>query len=405
MKKIQTDIVILGVGIGGYEAFRTLSALLKKNKINKKILLVDQNSFFTFTPLLHEVASGDVNPTHATISIRELIYKTDHSFLKARVKKILPNKKQIITDNGVVNYDQCITSLGSGVNYFGTPGAKQYTYNVKTAKEALSLKKNFFALLDKPKKEINLVVVGGGFTGVEVAMQFCDFIKKEAKLIYKEKHLSITIIESGNKLTKFLPEKARNIITDHAKEMGITVITNTRVSKVEKSSVTLNNGKQIKSDITIWSTGCKNIAKELLTNKWLDKDRIPVNKYLQHKNEKSFYAIGDIALSYSGKDGACAPQLGEVAYHQGNYVAHHIINSIKNKKTKPFKFISRGTLIPIGEWHGIAIFNNIVISGKIAWWLRRTAYLLFLPGIMRKLQIVSDWSLRSIGFRPVINHD
>jgi len=103
MKNINTDIVVLGAGIGGYETFRCLNKNLKRAGIKKNILLVDQNNYFTFTPLLHEVASGAVQQQHATIPIRELMHKTKHDFLRAKVLKILPEKKQVNTSKKIMN--------------------------------------------------------------------------------------------------------------------------------------------------------------------------------------------------------------------------------------------------------------------------------------------------------------
>lgn len=409
MKNVNTDIVVLGAGIGGYETFRCLNKRLKRAGINKKILLVDQNNYFTFTPLLHEVASGAVQQQHATIPIRELIYKTNHTFLREKVLTILPKQKQVKTSNTIINYQYCVVALGSKINHFNTPGAEKYSHSVRTAEEAVNLKKHLISTLETSQLEnININIVGGGYTGVEVAAQIYNLVDQEVSNFYPEKNIQISIIESGNSLTKQLPKRAQKIICKKFKKSNVQLILNTRVVAVTKNNITLldkkeNTERKLNSDITIWTAGFKNVADNFLDDIWTEKSRINVNNNLCHKKEKSLYAVGDIILFKDNNTGMIAPQLGEAAHKEGQYVAKHIVRTIQNKKTKPFNFTSHGALIPIGDWYGIAIIGKLVFAGKFAWWLRRTAYLLFLPGFIRKIQIVADWTLHTVGFKPIID--
>jgi NADH dehydrogenase len=399
----QTDIAILGAGIGGYETFRSLTKQFKRHGIKKTITLIDHNNYFTFTPMLHEVASGSIEPQHAAIPIRELVYKTKHRFLKTHVQSIDPQKKIIETTDGKISYEYCVVALGSGVNFFGVSGADQYAYTVRTLSSAMKLHNDLFELLDKTTGDkVSLNIVGGGYTGVELAGQFMHLAKHQLKKLYPEKKLKIVVIEHGPSILGVLPQKVQTTVQKLLEKSGVEFLLNQDVQKIESNKIYLASGKTVESDMVVWSAGVKNTGTTILPAEFCEKDRIPTNEFLQHKNIPSLYAVGDIALSFNSGADKPQPQLGEAAHKEGEYVAKHLTATILNKKIKPFHFHSFGTLMPIGDWFGVAIIGKWVFFGRIAWWIRRTAYLLFIPGLLRRLRIVIDWTLHSLGFRYMI---
>lgn len=400
---IKTDILILGAGIGGYEAFRSLQKEFKKHNIDKHITIVDKNNYFTFIPMLHEVAAGSIEPDHCAIPIRELIYGSSHTFIQTEVKRIYPEKKEVTTSEGTISYDQCIVALGSTTNYFGVPGAAEYAYHVRSLRGAVSLHHALIEQLEDAKvRDINMVIVGGGYTGVEVAGQFCDFVKDEVRKIYPEKKVAIHIVESGDLLLKVMPNKVRKRITKRLRDQGIKMHLQSRVKKVTKKDVTLTSGEVIDSDITIWTTGFENIAPTFLAKSLTDHDRIPVTEHLYHEKYPSLFAIGDIMLRKDEAD-IPYPQLAEAAHKEGMYVAKYIARTEKGKKTKPFHFRAKGSLMPVGDWFGVLVIGKFVLFGRLAWWIRRTVYLAFMPGILRKIKIAIDWTIHSFGFRYILD--
>lgn len=402
----QTDILILGAGIGGYEAFRTLKKQLKRYGLRKKITLVDKESYFTFVPLLHEVATGSVLSEHASLPLRELVYDTNHhEFLRTEVLSIDPEKKTVTTTQGDIAYEYCVIALGSKINFFNTPGTEMFARDVRTLRAATHLHNELFHLLET-KTQASIVVVGGGYTGIELAGQLADLKQKEIKKLYPHHTLSITVVQSGPEIIPNLPPKARLIATERLKSRGVNLITNTQVTKVRSSSVALSSGDELSSDLTIWSTGFENIAPCFLSASLCEKGRVPVNEHVQLIKHPHTYAIGDIALFKNQPEEAPIPQLGEVAHLEGEYVAMHIVASIRQKTIRPFGFDQHISLMPIGNWFGLMIlWNKYVFTGRFAWWLRRTAYVLFMPGIIRRIRIVIDWTLQSFGFRYTMNID
>jgi len=402
-KNTHADILILGAGIGGFEAFRTLNKLNKRYNLGKKITIVDRNNYFTFVPMLHEVAAGSIEPTHATYPLRELTNDTPHHFVKANVEHIDPEGRLVTTSMGKISYDYCVVALGSGPNYFDIPGAKEYTNTVRTMRQALKLKYDIIRELERCDEDgLHVTVVGGGYTGVEVVGQFCDLAEKEVRHLYPNKRIVISLVHAGEELVPQLPPKVRTIVKARFEKTGAHLFLGNRVSAVSENTVTLAGGTELKSHITIWATGFKNLAPKFLGATWCKNDRIPVTKHLHHLNSDRLYAAGDIALCY-GSDDVPFPQLGEAAHEMGVYAARHIIADIRKTALKPFTFHTHGTIMPIGDWFGVAVIGKLVFKGRFAWWLRRTVYLIFMPGIVRKLRIVFDWTFHGFGFRHMVD--
>ncbi len=401
----HSDIVILGAGIGGFEVFRKLNHLLKQHGLLKRITIVDSNNYFTFTPLLHEVASGSVEPGHCTAPIRELIYKTPHHFLNATVTELLPQDKTVVTSEGTLTYDYCVLALGSGVNFFNTPGADTHAYTVRTLPKAMQFRQTLLKKLEAQPRTLHLTVVGGGYTGVEVAGQLAYFREHTLKKLYKDTVINLRVVEASTTVVPQLPVKAQQIIIKRLKKLNVDLLLNKRVTEVGSSTITFDGNEALASDMTLWCTGIANKAEGLMDAKDCLKGRLPLTNFLNHALYPTLYGVGDTGYGTNKGSEVPYPQLGELAHRQGTYVAEHIMATILNETIKPFFFTSRGTLMPIGDRYALIIRGNYIFTGWFAWWIRRTVYLLFMPGLMRKLKIMLDWTLHLFGFGYIIAID
>lgn len=406
MKNIQkTDILILGAGIAGYETFRNLKEQLKRDKKNKKITIIDKNNYFTFVPLLHEIASGAVNPNHATIPIREFTYKTPHDFIKTKVEKIKPEKKLVQTTQGDIQYETCIIATGSTINFCSIEGAQKYTHHVRTLEDSLNLKTSLIEKMES-KDSVTVNVIGGGYSGVEIAAEIGQLKLKDFKKLYPEVDIDINLIELEDTILPRMEEKVQKKVAKRLDKLKINVQTNTTVKQVTKQEVLLGKETKLNNDITVWATGFKTNAGEILPEEYLKKGRVDVNNYLQSKKDKNIFALGDIALIKNPKTKEECPQLGEAAHSEGVYLGKNLLEIQECGNVDKFKFKSKGRLMPVGEWYGVAIFgwlNNLTLFGRFAWWLRRTAYVMFMPGIIRKIKLVTNWTLQPFGFRNLID--
>lgn len=394
MKTQKTDILILGGGLGGYEAYRDLEKLLRLKKIHKKITLIDKNDFFSFIPLIHEVAAGTIGENHNTVSIEELLCGTKHQFVQATVTAIDPTKKIVETSAGSFSYTFCIVALGSSVNYYGVNGAKEFSQPIRTQNDALALKQKLHDTFDTAdEKPVTINIIGAGYTGIEIAGQIQDLARQIRRRRKPTHPIQVNIVDGAKTILGAMPEHVRNTIERVLRKHGIHIYTGSPVARVAEDTIYLENGTMIPSTLSIWSAGVLNIAETVLPKEYTEKGRLPTGPYLTHPNDESLYAIGDIACAKK-KDGTLVPQLGEAAHLEGKYVALDIVNRIKKRKRFPFHFSSRGTLMPIGGNFGVAIIGPIILYGTIAWYLRRAVYLMFVPGWKNKLHILIDWALQ-----------
>lgn len=401
----KTDIVILGAGIGGYETFRTLAAELKKNQLNQTITIVDRNNYFTFTPMLHEVAAGSIEPAHCTLPLRALVQDTPHRFLRASVQRIDPQAKTIMTDRGIIRYEFAVVALGSGVNFFNTPGASEHSFQARTLPEAMRLRRALIQLLESGREQIMINVVGGGYTGIETASQLLYLINHDLKKLYPGQSVTIQVIEAGPVILNTLPAGVQIKVRERLKKHGLHFLLEKKVQSVCATMLRLADNESVTSDMTIWCAGVKNVADSFFNASYVQKGRLPTDPYLRHPLSETLYAVGDIAEHYNPGSAEPSAQLGETAHRSGEYAAHHILATLQNKKLPPFFFRSRGTLVAIGDWYGVLVIGRYYFFGRLAWLVRRTVYLLFMPGLVRKLNIVVDWTLHSFGFRYIIDLD
>ncbi len=399
----KTNIAILGAGLGGYETFRSLAKQLKKTGLSHTITLIDAHTYFTFAPMLHEVASGSIEPSHCTFSLREIVAETPHTFLNATIEHLDPTKKEIITSRGTVSYDYVVVALGSTVNYFNTPGADTFCYSVRTLPKVLRLRKKIVALLESGISTLALTIVGGGYTGIELAAQLQYLALHDLKKLYPHTKLTITVLEGTSTILNNLPTSVQINVKTNLEKQGVLFRLNEQAKEVREKSLLLANGQELPSDVTIWCAGVENVAGRFLSETWHEKGRINVNEFLHHPLDSTLYAVGDIARFSNQNSPQPCPQLGQVAARQGQFVAKHLIATLQKKSIAPFHFTLKGMLIPIGDWYGVFIMGNIVLFGRLAWWLRRTVYVRSMPGFARKIRIILDWTLRSFGFRYIID--
>jgi NADH dehydrogenase len=326
-----------------------------------------------------------------------------HTFLRATIKAIKPTEKIVETDVGELQYTTLVIALGSGVNYFNTPGAAEHSYSVRTLDSAMRLRNGIITAFEQNTGPITINVVGGGYTGIETVGQLLHLANHDLKKLYPNRQTILKVIEAGPTILSNLLPVVQNTIKERLAARGVAFVLKSPVQTVSADSLTFNDGRTLPSSFTIWCAGVKNQAEKYLPSPYQEAGRIPVNGFLQSPHDASIYVVGDMARFCNSGSEVPVPQLGETAHSQGRYVGHHIATQLRQKKVRPFVFASLGSLIPVGDWYGVLILGNFTLFGALAWWIRRTTYLFFIPGFLRKLRIVFDWTLHSLGFRYIID--
>ncbi|HEX3036885.1 MAG TPA: FAD-dependent oxidoreductase, partial [Thermodesulfobacteriota bacterium] len=306
-------------------------------------------------------------------------------------------------------YDYLVVALGSTTNYFKVPGAEENTFPVKTIQDALEARDHIIDVLEHADHEEDLelkrelltfVVVGGGYTGVEVVTELHDFIHGDKVTSYRGidcKDIKILLVEAGDKVLEgFDPTLADRAQKRLLKE-GIEIRTKSMVTRCFSNGIEINNKEIIKAGIVIWAAGVRaNPVLESLPVKKGKFGRILVNDYLQVPDFPEIYAIGDNAMLERGNPGKSSQPIAPVAIHQGRVAAQNIVNTIGNKPLIEYSFAPQGMLVSLGTNDAVITIKGRRFSGFFAWLFWNAVHLLKLVGFKKQVQVFLDWMLATV---------
>ena len=404
----MTRLVVLGSGFGGMEALLTLESRLGKRK-DVEIILVSNQNHTLFTPLFPQIVSSYIEPRHIIQTIRDIRRDKKFRFIRDSVIGIDLNDKLVSLSEGELSYDYLVIALGGTTNYFNVPGAESYTFTLKTLQDSAELRDHVIDILEHAdhehdlslKKEmLTFVIVGGGYTGVELTTELRDFIYRYVVKTYKGITLNdvrIVLIEaSGEILEGVNPELAKRAKTKLLKG-GMEVRTDSKVTKCIEDGVEINNQYVFSARIVIWTAGVRaNLISDSLTVRKGKFGRILVNDYLQIPEFPEAYAIGDNAIVGGETPAKSSQPIAPVAIQQGRIASRNIVNSIENRPLEKYLFSPSGILISLGMNDAVTNIKGFKFVGFIAWLLWNAVHLLKLVGLKKQLQVALDWSLGSI---------
>ncbi len=401
-------IVVLGSGFGGMEAVLNLEERFRRNH-NVEITLVSNNNFTLFTPLLPQIVSSYIEPRHIIQTVRDIRRDKNFRFIRDSVIGINLIQKLVKLSDREISYDYLVITLGSITNYFNALGAENYTFALKTLEDSAELRDHIIDILEHADQEHDLnlrremltfVIVGGGYTGVELAAELRDFIYRYVAKKYRGinfNDVKIMILEADSEILGGVdPDLAKRAQKKLLKE-GVEIKTNSRVTRCFESGVEINNRDIIKARIMIWTAGVRaNPVLDPLPVRKGKFGRILVNDYLQIPEFPGAYAIGDNAIVEGENPMKSSQPIAPVAIHQGRIAVKNIINSIENKPLGKYLFSPSGMLVSLGMNDAVINIKGIKIAGFIAWLLWNAIHLLKLVGIKKQIQVALDWSLGSI---------
>jgi NADH dehydrogenase len=394
--KKKFRVCILGLGFGGINCLLNLTYLFKDNNLIE-IFIISNLDYFLFTPLLHEVATGEVNPENIVYPIKNLKENINNFiFLKREVKDIDFKNKKIITNEDIINYDYLILSVGSVVNFYDNESLEKNVLTLKSLYDAVKIKENienYFIRND----EITIAVAGGGATGVELIGNIKFYIEElKKKLPYKKNNTKLMLFEKSNKLlSEFRDDEISNIGLERIKNLGIQVLLETEVIDFENNKLTFkrkgrNEKEIINVDILIWTAGIK--ANPLVYKLDLEKTssgRIIVDDFLNPPNYPEVYVIGDISYNPNSTNNWTTAQM---AIQQANNVSNNIYSKTKLfKYSKPFNYNHKGTLVTIGKNFGISDVKGFKFTGFYGWFIWKLIHLVKLNGNKNRVNVLFDW--------------
>ncbi len=404
-EKKPKRVVILGAGFGGMYALLNLHKEFHGKK-DIHITLIDKSNHFLFTPLLHEVATGGLNPNNVIVPIRTMLNCCTNNYIKDEVINVDLENKLVKTQNTQVPYHFLISCLGSTTNFFGTPGAAENCFVLKRLSDAIGLRQRFIDIFEEATKKdssedrkrlLSIVVVGGGATGVELVAEIAEYFYKTFSKIHSNvscaEDVKITLINNAPELVSQFTPVLRKKALNRLRELGVDVLLNSSVLEVTKSHVVLENGTKVESNTTIWTAGVVSNKLEFLQPVEFSHDKVKVKKTLQLDNYPNVFVLGDQSAVSTGLENKPAPMLAQVATAEGKIVAKNIKNILNNAKLVEFDFKSKGQLISIGQWMALAEIGKFHFSGKFAWWLWRTIYLSKVISWPKRIKVAADWTV------------
>lgn len=400
-------ILILGSGFGGlYTALHLEKKLRHYSDV--ELTLVNRENFFLFTPMLHEVAAGDLDLTHIVNPVRKLLRRTH--FFNGDIKRIDLKERSVIVAHAddkhdhELFYDYLVLALGSVTNFYNLPGLAENALTMKSLSDAIRLRSrliknleeaDFECACDDRSRLLTVVVAGGGFAGVETIASVNDFVREAIEFYPKlsEKELQIVLIEATDVI---LPELGPQLGAYARKKLarrGVQFLMNTAVKSVSNGEVNLSDGTSLKTNMLVWTAGVSPNPLLDMLNCSKERGRLVTNEFLEVTDYHGVWALGDCAAVPDPTTGKSCPPTAQHAIRQGKVVAENVVAAINGGRRRRFEFKTIGALASIGKRTGVARIMGVNFSGFIAWWLWRTIYLSKLPRFEKKVRVALDWFL------------
>jgi NADH dehydrogenase len=403
-------IVILGGGFAGVEAARYLDdTAAKRNDV--EVTLVSRENFTVFTPMLHEVAAGDLEPTHICNPLRKLLRRV--VVLTGNVESIDLSQKHITISYTTgqmrrdLPFDYLVFSLGSDTNYAGVPGVAERAFGIKTLGDAILLRAAVIALLEaasvepdpeQRKKMLTFVVAGGGFAGVELIGAMND-LARESLPHYGQidpREVRVVLIHGGPFILPELGEKLGRYAQKKLGERRVEIKLNCKVTAYENGAIQCNDGDRIPADTLVWAAGVSPSPILKTTPFELQKGRIVVDSTMEVPGHPGIWAAGDCAAITDSASKLPYPPTAQHALREGRLIGKNIWSRLEGRQTTAFVYKAPGQLAAIGRRTGVAHLFGFNVSGLVGWTLWRTIYLMKLPRLEKRLRVGIEWLLNVV---------
>lgn len=396
----QKRLVIIGGGFGGIEIAR----LLKNHDI--QIVLLDKHNYHCFQPLLYQVATGGLEPGSIAYPLRKFMQQIPNGIFRlAEVLSIDSSIQKVHTNIGEITYDYLVIATGSITNFFKFPKeVSSKMMQMKDIPQALNLRsfilENFEEALltyDESKKQelINIAIVGGGPTGVELAGALGEMKNNILPKDYPEidfTKMQIHLFESGAELLGQMHPENQVKALKYVKDFGVNVWLNTMVTDYNGDEITIKDGKKIKSETVIWTAGVKgNPIIGLDAKNVLPNGRILVDEFCKIKDTENIYAIGDVACMQTETLPKGHPMVAPVAIQQGALFAKNVIRKEKGKELQKFNYKDKGSMATVGRNKAVMESNGIKMGGFIAWVAWLFVHVMSLVGFRNKITVTLGW--------------
>ena len=394
-------VLVLGGGFSG------IGAAQKLKKSNVEVVVVDKNDYHTFQPLLYQVATGLLEQPAVGHPIRDLFHDQDNARIHQDLVTSIDLDAREVTFEELepLTYDYLVFGLGAEVNFFGVEGAADHAFPLYTLADAVRLKNHVLRSWEEADKRpeliedgaLNVVVVGGGPTGIETAGAMAELYNGVFKKDYPDvppEQATIILVEAGPEIFPMFKQDIRDYTEQALAKRGVDVMTGEVVESITAQRVTLKSGKELRAHTLVWGAGLQ--GNELVQSLGLELEkgnRIGVDGELRVPSHPEVYAVGDVAAITDQKTNQVLPQLGSVALQAGEHAGKTIAHRVAGKEPKPFKYRDKGTMATIGRGSAVVqMLGGRTMKGKTASMAWGTVHLALLPTNEDRAKAVVDWA-------------
>ncbi len=397
----QKRVVIVGGGFGGL----TLARRLAKSKVFQ-VVLIDKNNYHQFQPLFYQVAMAGLEPSSISFPFRKVFQSYDNTFVRmAKVLAVRAEDQEIETDIGPLHYDYLVLAMGADTNWYGNERVRANAIPMKSVSEALYLRNAVFEDYeravtadgyDERQRFLDIVVVGGGATGVEVAGSLAEMKRHIIGKDYQELNrdeIQIHLIHGDPRVLNAMSPEASAKAEQFLRELGVKLWLDKVVKDYDGQTVTMDDGATIQADKVIWAAGIVGNKIEGIPGEAYGRgNRLISNEFNAVKGLGNIYALGDIALqTHEPKWPNGHAQVAQPAMQQGKLLAKNLIRISQAKPPKPFHYLDLGSMATIGRHRAVADLPFWKTQGILAWIMWLFIHLLYILGAKNKVFVFLNW--------------
>lgn len=393
-------IVIAGGGFGGLKLARKLLGR------GFQIVLIDRNNYHQFQPLFYQVATAGLEPSSISFPFRKIFQNREEVHVRiGSLESVDPDAQVIMTDIGSLHYDVLVLATGVTTNFFNLNGIRQHGLSMKSVSDAIFIRntilQNYEAALNESEPEmiqsyLNIVIVGGGPTGVELAGAIAEMKEYVLPKDYPELDFSlmkIYLFEAGPALLGGMSKASSDIALKYLRKLGVSVKLNALVKDYDGREVMMDKGVTHRTHTLIWAAG---ITAERIRG--LDEaeygkgNRMLTDEFNRVKGFSNIFAIGDMALMTTAQYPNGHPQVAPVAIQQARQLACNLVRQEKGRRMKPFRYRDKGTLATVGLNRAVAEFPFLRLKGYAAWLIWTFVHLMSIVGVKNRVLIFLNWA-------------
>ena len=407
-------VVIVGGGLGGLRLAEDLS------KANLQVVLIDKNNFHQFPPLIYQIASAGIDPSSISFPFRQIFRKRKNFYFRmAEARAVFPDKKILQTSIGKIEYDYLVFAAGTTTNFYGNTNIEKWAIPMKTVSEAMGLRNAVLSNLERAltcatEEErlelLNVVIVGGGATGVEIAGALSEMKRYVIPYDYPDMDSSlmhIYLLEAGDRLLAGMSQDSSKKAYDFLTSMGVDVQFGKMVTDYKDHKVLMKDGQEIPTRTFLWVSGVKAQPITGIDGDHLGRGfRIVVDEFNRIPGMDGLFAIGDQCLqttdpAYPGGH----PQLAQVAIQQAALLAKNIQKIAKgaaDSQLKPFRYKNLGSMATVGRNKAVVELGKFHSQGFFAWVLWLVVHLRSILGVKNKMMVMLNWLWKYVSYNDSI---